>query len=64
MAWALKLANQSSEPLNITTFDTATHATAGDTANEAETGKFIEIGGKTYISVQRSANQRQGTKPL
>ena len=51
-----------SEPLNTTTFDTATHAPARDTANEAETGKFIEIGGKTYISVQRSVNQRQGTK--
>lgn len=52
-----------SEPLNITAFDTATHTPAGDTANEAEAGKFIAIGGKTYVSVQRSVNQRQGTKP-
>lgn len=48
-----------SEPLNITAFDTATHTPA----NEAEAGKFIEIGGKTYVSVQRPVNQRQGTKP-
>jgi hypothetical protein len=43
-----------SEPLNITAFDTATHTPAGDTANEAEAGKFIEIGGKICVSTALS----------
>lgn len=51
-----------SDPLNTTAFNTETHATAGDVADQAMHGDFVEIGGKTYISVPRTANTRQGVK--
>jgi hypothetical protein len=49
-----------SEILNTTAFDTATHATAGDLPEAANTGDLIDIRGKTYISVDRTANLRPG----
>jgi hypothetical protein len=51
-----------SDPLNTTAFNTETHATAGDVADQAMHGDFVEIGGKTYISVPRTANIRQGVR--
>ena len=53
-----------SEPLNTTAFDTATRATVGDAPSEANGGDFIEMGGKTYISVPTSAQIGQGVKIL
>jgi hypothetical protein len=51
-----------SDPLNTTAFNTETHATAGNVADQAMHGDFIKIGEKTYISVPRTANIRQGVK--
>jgi hypothetical protein len=44
-----------SEPLSTTTFDTATHATAGD---------ILEVRGETYISVPSSAYVKQAARSL
>lgn len=52
-----------SEILNTTAFDTATHATAGDLPQVANTGDLIDIRGKTYILVDRTANLRPGCTP-
>jgi len=53
-----------SETLNTTAFDTATHATAGDLPNTETAGNFVEIKGKTCVSVQRTANLRAGSTPF
>lgn len=52
-----------SEPLNTTAFDTATHATAGDLLEGQNPGDFVELNGKTYITVSRIANHRAGSLP-
>src|SRR3954470_17361272 len=46
-----------SDPLNTTAFNTETHATAGDVADQAMHGDFVEIGGKTYISAEIYSKQ-------
>jgi hypothetical protein len=52
-----------SETLNTTAFDTATHATAGDLPDTETAGDLVEIKGKTYVSVNRTANLRPGSTP-
>jgi hypothetical protein len=52
-----------SETLNTTTFDTATHATAGDLPEAANTGDLIDIRGKPYILMDRIANLRSRCTP-
>jgi hypothetical protein len=53
-----------SETLNTTAFDTATHATPGDLPNTETAGDFVEIKGKPYVSVHRTANLRAGSTPF
>jgi hypothetical protein len=52
-----------SDTLNTTAFDTITHATAGTLPNEETTSDFVEINGKSYLTINRTANQRTGSKP-
>jgi hypothetical protein len=52
-----------SEPLNTTAFDTTTHATAGDLLIKENEDDLVEINGRTYIAVSRTANYRVGSVP-
>jgi hypothetical protein len=52
-----------SEPLNTTTFDITTHVTAGDLPIKENENDLVEINGRTYIAVSRTANYRVGFVP-
>jgi hypothetical protein len=52
-----------SETLNTTAFNTATHVTTGDLVDAETAGDLVEIRGKTYLSVDRTANRRLGIAP-
>jgi hypothetical protein len=47
-----------SETLNTTTFNTATHVTTNDLPDAENAGDFMEVNGKIYIIVSRTANYR------
>jgi hypothetical protein len=49
--------------LNTTAFDTIAHATAGALPNEKTASDFVEINGRSYLTVSRTANQRTSPKP-
>jgi hypothetical protein len=49
--------------LNTSAFNTATHATTRDLLDTETAGDLIKIKGKTYISVDRTANLRVGYIP-
>ena len=51
-----------SDPLNIIAFNIETYITAKNIANQIIYRDFIEIEGKTYISMPRTANIRQGIR--
>ena len=62
----MKLEVRESELLDIlktTAFDTITHATARTLPNEEAVSDFVEINGKSYLTISRTANQRIGLKP-
>jgi hypothetical protein len=52
-----------SETLNTTAFNTATHVTASDLPDteNAHAGDYVEVNGKIYIIVSRTANYRVGS---
>jgi hypothetical protein len=52
-----------SDTLNTTAFDTATHATTGDLPDLNVAADFLEIGGRSYLAINRTANRRPGSKP-
>ena len=52
-----------SETLNTTAFETTTHATAGDLPNKENEDDLVQINGRTYIAVSRTANHRAGSVP-
>jgi hypothetical protein len=47
--------------LNTIAFDTATHATTGDLPGLDIAVDFLEVGGRSYLAINRTANQRDGT---
>lgn len=52
-----------SDTLNTTAFDIVIYATAGDLPDLDIAADFLEIGGKSYLVINRTANQRPGSKP-
>jgi hypothetical protein len=52
-----------SDTLNTSAFDTHTHVTTGNLPNAETGGDLVEVNGKSYISVNYTANQRADYKP-
>jgi hypothetical protein len=52
-----------SDTLNTTAFDTIIHVTNSDLPNLDVAADFLEVGGRSYLAINRTANQRPGSKP-